>query len=164
MTLLLHGIDISHSRLVDLAKLADQAKPFYDWVEAKARRLLKTAATLDETLKGANQRDITALLAACYGASAEPNVPILTDGVGRSYPHSKACYYFFCLDYSRCSSATAWPASYARRQGIWKKARRCRGPGSDGSYLPVSGKCQNFSLGSRPRGNSRQIRRIAAQY
>ncbi len=95
MTLLLHGIDISHSRLVDLAKLADQAKPFYDWVEANARRLLKTAATLDEILKRANQKDITALLTACYGASAEPNVPILTDGVGRSYPRSKACYYFF---------------------------------------------------------------------
>src|SRR6266478_4235990 len=95
MTLSLRGIDISHSRLVDLAKLADQAKPFYDWVEAKARRLLKSSSTLDEILKHATQKDLTILLTACYGASAEANVPILTDGVGRSYPHSKACYYFF---------------------------------------------------------------------
>jgi hypothetical protein len=31
--LVIAGVDISHIRLVDLAGLADRAKPFYDWIE-----------------------------------------------------------------------------------------------------------------------------------
>jgi hypothetical protein len=95
MRLRLHGIDVSHSRLVELAKLADQARPFYDWVEARARKILKTTESLDSILSNATTENIAKLITSCYAASQEPNVPILIDGVGRSYRHSKGCYYFF---------------------------------------------------------------------
>lgn len=35
--LIVHKINIAHHRLIELTKLADQAKPFYDWVEKKAK-------------------------------------------------------------------------------------------------------------------------------
>ncbi len=31
----------------------------------------------------------------CYSAKDEANLPLLFDGVGRSYSHHKACYYIF---------------------------------------------------------------------
>jgi hypothetical protein len=89
------GIDVSHSRLVDLAKLADQAKPFYDWVTTQFQAHMATVETLDEILKTMSEADIRAAIVRCYILADQPQVPILTDGVGRTYPHLKACYYFF---------------------------------------------------------------------
>lgn len=37
--LIVHKINIAHYRLIELAKLADQAKPFYDWIEKHAKRI-----------------------------------------------------------------------------------------------------------------------------
>src|SRR5690349_2448315 len=89
------GIDISHSRLVDLAKLADQAKPFYDWVSTQFKVHLVSHETLDEILRTQTAEALRAAIARCYSLGDQPQIPILTDGVGRTYPHLKACYYFF---------------------------------------------------------------------
>lgn len=93
--LVLNGVDITHSRLVDLTKLADQSKPFYDWVEAQFQSVLSRSETLDEILSTATKNEIRAGIEHCYTADGASDLPLLFDGVGRSYPHSKACYYFF---------------------------------------------------------------------
>ncbi len=92
---IVENVDISHSRLVDLTKLADHARPFYDWAEKKFQTRLAVQKSLDEILLTATQDQIAAGLSACYNAVDEQNIPILFDGVGRSYPHQTACYYFF---------------------------------------------------------------------
>lgn len=93
--LLVSGIDITHSRLVELAKLADQAKPFYDWIEFRFQRHLLSEASLDEILRTAGKAEIRSAILYCYAAEDEINLPLLVDGIGRSYPHPKACYYMF---------------------------------------------------------------------
>lgn len=96
MTLLIvEGVDITHSRLVELTKLADQSKAFYDWVESKFQTILSRSESLDEILNIATQEEITLGIRGCYLADKTAGRPLLFDGVGRSYPHSKACYYFF---------------------------------------------------------------------
>lgn len=90
----LGGIDLSHSRLTELAKLADQAKPFYDWVTGQFRKLRQSNQSLTELLMTGTEEEILQGIAQCY-ESADKSIPLLTDGVGRSYQHSKACYYFF---------------------------------------------------------------------
>ncbi|MBV6449322.1 MAG: hypothetical protein MHPDNHAH_00032 [Anaerolineales bacterium] len=93
--LIVSGIDITHSRLVELTKLADQAKPFYNWIESRFQKMLSRKASLDEILRTASKAEIHQSILACYSVTGEKNVPFLFDGVGRSYPHSKACYYMF---------------------------------------------------------------------
>ncbi len=94
-SLIVSGIDISHSRLVDLTRLADQAKPFYDWIEGRFQRCLAKQVSLDEILRTASKAEIKSAILECYSAEGGTNLPMLFDGVGRSYPHSKACYYIF---------------------------------------------------------------------
>jgi hypothetical protein len=43
--LLVDGIDITHTRLVDVARLADRARPFYDWVEMTFQSSMTSSAT-----------------------------------------------------------------------------------------------------------------------
>jgi hypothetical protein len=93
--LIVSGVDITHSRLVELTKLADQAKPFYDWIESRFQKHLKKPLPLDEILRTATRIEIKSAILDCYSAEGELNLPILFDGVGRSYPHIKACYYTF---------------------------------------------------------------------
>jgi hypothetical protein len=93
--LIVSGVDITHSRLVELTKLADQAKPFYDWIESRFQKHLSKNASLDEILRTATRDEIKSAILDCYSAEGEPNLPLLFDGVGRSYPHAKACYYIF---------------------------------------------------------------------
>ncbi len=90
----LGGIDLSHSRLTELAKLADQAKPFYDWVTGQFRKLRQSNLSLTELLMTGTEEEILQGIVVCYD-STDKNIPLMTDGVGRSYQHSKACYYFF---------------------------------------------------------------------
>jgi len=94
-TLIVHGVDIAHSRLVDLTRLADQAEPFYHWVELTFRRTLHSQISLESLLQTLSRDQIEKCIIACYAAADEPNLPLLFDGVGRSYSHAKACYYFF---------------------------------------------------------------------
>jgi hypothetical protein len=93
--LIIHGVDLTHARLVDLTRLADQAKPFYDWLESKFRAHFDSADTLDQILRGADKAALESAILACYQAKSEAGLPLLFDGVGRSYPHAKACYYMF---------------------------------------------------------------------
>jgi hypothetical protein len=92
--LVVHQIDITHYRLIELVKLADQAKPFYDWVEKQARLITGSHRSLNEILFQCSQDDIAAIVRYCYSDSADDK-PILFDGIGRAYPHGKACFYFF---------------------------------------------------------------------
>jgi|GEM_PF-297743 len=93
--LLYKGIDISHTRLEELAALADQAKPFYDWVEDRFRSVSKMTNSLNDILFSASLSKIRSGMKVCFMAINEENLPLLFDGIGRSYPHQKACYYFF---------------------------------------------------------------------
>src|SRR5438876_6511193 len=93
--LVISGIDVSHSRLVELSKLADQAKPFYDWVTHQFQLQLKAKTTLEQMIQAATENDLQPAIARCYSPGVHAGIPILTDGVGRTYPHVKACYYFF---------------------------------------------------------------------
>ncbi len=92
--LIVHKVNISHYRLVELAKLANQAKPFYDWIEKHAKRLSGSHKNLGEILLEAKRPLIRKIIETCYN---DPNdeKPFLFDGIGRVYPHGKACFYFF---------------------------------------------------------------------
>lgn len=92
--LIVHQVDITHYRLIELTKLADQAKPFYEWVEKTAKRITGFPKELDEILMSANRDEIKSIIQACYQES-EDKRPFLFDGIGRVYPHTKACFYFF---------------------------------------------------------------------
>lgn len=93
--LVMVGVDISHARLLDLLKLADQAKPFYDWVETVFQSTLQTSANLEGCLFTATQAEIYIVIQRCYSASDQDAAPPLFDGAGRTYSHQKACFYFF---------------------------------------------------------------------
>ncbi len=93
--LVVDGIDISHFRLVELTRLADQARPFYDWVESQFQLALSRSSTLDDLLRNATGPEIRLAIERCYNATRTADLPVLFDGVGRTYVHSKACYYFF---------------------------------------------------------------------
>ncbi|MGH9943228.1 MAG: hypothetical protein ACRD9R_12845 [Pyrinomonadaceae bacterium] len=96
MTLLIvEGVDITHSRLVELTNLADQAEAFYDWVEARCQNVLSRDESLDQLLRSASEKEIRNVIADCYAAKQAQGLPLLFDGVGRSYQHARACYYFF---------------------------------------------------------------------
>ncbi len=89
-----HTVDISHPRLVELTKLADQAKPFYDWIEKKVKILTGSSKGLNDLLHELTEEEIKHALLACFMATDETK-PFLFDGAGRTYPHLKACFYFF---------------------------------------------------------------------
>jgi hypothetical protein len=93
--LLISGIDITHSRLVELAKLADQAKPFYDWIEKQFQLALGTNSDLNTNLVQASVEQLQIAIKASYMPADTTNLPILFDGTGRPYTHRKACFYFF---------------------------------------------------------------------
>lgn len=92
--LIVHQVDVAHYRLIELSKLADQAKPFYDWVEKHAKRITGSHKSINEIILGCSKRQIAAIIKSCYSDSADEK-PFLFDGIGRVYPHAKACFYFF---------------------------------------------------------------------
>jgi hypothetical protein len=92
--LIVHQVNISHYRLVELAKLADQAKPFFDWVEKKAKKTTGSHKGLSEILLTSSKKQIKDIIAECYQAD-EGSCPLLFDGIGRVYKHPKACFFFF---------------------------------------------------------------------
>ncbi|MDJ1172723.1 hypothetical protein [Roseofilum capinflatum] len=92
--LIVHEVNITHYRLVELSKLADQAKPFYDWVEKTAKRLTGSHKNLNEILMSVTKIELISIIDACYH-EVEEKRPLLFDGIGRVYPHKKACFYFF---------------------------------------------------------------------
>ena len=56
-SLLVHKVNISHYRLIQLTSLADQEKPFYDWVERQAQQLFNTDKDLNNILQNQDERD-----------------------------------------------------------------------------------------------------------
>lgn len=92
--LIVHQVNITHYRLIELATLADQAKPFYDWVEKHAKQVTGSHKPLSEILLNSSKREIEKIISACYRDDREEK-PFLFDGIGRVYPHTKACFYFF---------------------------------------------------------------------
>jgi hypothetical protein len=92
--IIVHQVNIAHYRLVELSKFADQAKPFYDWMEKVAKQLTGYNKSLSEILLTVNKPEIKQIILSCYSNEAEEK-PLLFDGVGRVYEHTKACFYFF---------------------------------------------------------------------
>lgn len=92
--LIVHQVNISHYRLVELSKLADQIKPFYDWVEKLAKRVTGSHKSLHEILMSCSKEQINEIITTCYFDNLTDK-PLLFDGIGRVYFHSKACFYFF---------------------------------------------------------------------
>lgn len=93
--LVVDGVDITHFRLVDLSKLADQSFAFYSWVELSFQTVLSTLEPLDDLLKTVSLEQLEAAITYCYEAPEHTSRPFLFDGIGRTYPHHKACFYFF---------------------------------------------------------------------
>lgn len=91
--LIVHQVNIAHYRLIELSKLVDQAKPFYDWIEKHARRISGSHKSLNEILLQCSRDEIASIINACYSDSTDEK-PFLFDGIGRTYPHAKACFYF----------------------------------------------------------------------
>jgi hypothetical protein len=91
---IVHKVNITHYRLIELAKLADQAKPFYDWVERQAKKVTGSHKTLHEILLSCSKTDLQNIITGCY-TDKQDEKPFLFDGIGRVYPHNKACFYFF---------------------------------------------------------------------
>jgi hypothetical protein len=88
------NVDITHSRLVELTKLADMAEPFYDWVEKIFRQTFHKTLSLNEILSVSTLPEIATGIRSCYFPYQE-ELPLLFDGIGRPYEHKKACFFFF---------------------------------------------------------------------
>lgn len=91
--LIVHQVNITHYRLIELAKLADQAKPFYDWIEKQAKKETGSHKSLNEIIFDSDKIVLKNIILNCY--KEKENKPFLFDGIGRVYPHTKACFYFF---------------------------------------------------------------------
>ena len=59
-----------------------------------AKRQTGSHKELTEILMSASKEDIFAIISSCYHET-EDKRPLLFDGIGRVYPHTKACFYFF---------------------------------------------------------------------
>jgi len=92
--LIVHQVNITHYRLVELSQLADQAKPFYDWVERMAKKQTGSHKLLNDILMNSTKNVLSSIILSCYHETYEKR-PLLFDGIGRVYPHAKACFYFF---------------------------------------------------------------------
>ncbi len=92
--LIVHKTNVSHYRLVELSALADQAKPFYDWVEKKAKRRTGSHKQLSDIFMRASKNVIRDVIVDCYDEEVAKR-PLLFDGIGRVYQHNKACFFFF---------------------------------------------------------------------
>jgi hypothetical protein len=93
--LIIAGVDISHERLIDLVSIAERARPFYDWVESQFSNHSRQLKTLNQSLNEFTLDELQGAITSCYFPSNKANIPKLFDGVGRTYPHTKACFYFF---------------------------------------------------------------------
>lgn len=92
--LVVHTVDVAHYRLIELTKLADQAKPFYEWVERKAKQIFSSHHSLHDILLKCPKIDLHHIINSCF-FDENTKRPLLFDGIGRVYPHYKACFYFF---------------------------------------------------------------------
>jgi hypothetical protein len=80
--------------IVHKVNVADQAKPFYDWVEKIAKQETGYNKSLSEILFKSNKAKIKKIICSCY-LNKQDEKPLLFDGIGRVYDHARACFYFF---------------------------------------------------------------------
>jgi hypothetical protein len=92
--IIVHQVNVAHYRLVELSNLAEQAKPFYDWVERVAKQITGYNKSLNDILFLCDKDKINQIIMACY-INEQDEKPLLFDGIGRIYEHTKACFYFF---------------------------------------------------------------------
>jgi len=92
--LIVHQVNIAHYRLIELSQLADQSKPFYDWVEKQSKKVTNSHQSLNDILLKSSIDTLKKIILSCY-ADNNDNKPMLFDGIGRVYKHSQACFYFF---------------------------------------------------------------------
>jgi hypothetical protein len=92
--LIVHKVNVAHYRLVELSKLADQAKPFYDWIEKHAKKVTGSHRSLNEIILTCTKAELKDIIINCYLDATEEK-PFLFDGIGRPYPHIRSCFYFF---------------------------------------------------------------------
>lgn len=91
---LVHQINIAHYRLIQLTSLAEQERPFYEWVERHAKDQTHSDVTLNDFLMNSNLDAIKKLITMVYFDKSNDR-PHLFDGVGRFYEHRKASFFFF---------------------------------------------------------------------
>lgn len=90
-----YGADLTHARLIELIKLAEAAKPFYDWVVRQCQAVRGNRKTLTENLLVMSLEELVGFLRTCYDAVRIPTLPALFDGKGEKYKHRTACFYLF---------------------------------------------------------------------
>ena len=91
----LYGVDFTHYRLLDLISLANQAEPFFKWVEKQFQRTMHRADSLDLLIKKASLEEIREALYLCMESEPTEDIPKLYDGGGIPYQHKKACFFMF---------------------------------------------------------------------
>lgn len=92
--MLVHKVNIAHYRLVQLTALAEQGRPFYEWVERLAKAQAHSDITLDDFLMKSDLDSIRILINSVYFDESLQK-PHLFDGAGRVYEHKKASFFFF---------------------------------------------------------------------
>lgn len=95
LSVIVAGVDFSHARLAELMKLADAARPFYDWVEIQAQSIAHNRESLNANLMAFEIEELKQLIENCYRMPLQSTRPVLFDGAGREYAHAKACFHFF---------------------------------------------------------------------
>ena len=88
-----HGVNISHLRLLELTKLADQAKPYYEFIERIAKQVTCSHYSLNEILLTASKSKLKQIFTAVY-MNDDFSRPPLFDGIGVPYAKHKASFFF----------------------------------------------------------------------
>ena len=78
----IYGVDFSHLRLTELMKIADQAEPFYRWVEKIFRQVSGRADSLEVIIDIEDRFILEQGVRRCFAAEGKPDVPKLFNGVG----------------------------------------------------------------------------------
>ena len=91
----IHGVDFTHARLVDLTKLADQAAPFYLWIERQFQRYFHSSKSFQDLVLTATLDELIGSIQSCYEADDVSRLPKLFDGGGVPYRHLEACFFMF---------------------------------------------------------------------
>jgi len=93
--LVVAGVDFVHFRLLDLTRIANQAEPFYRWVEIVFQRATHSSQPLEKLVKSLSLRELERCIRACYKEDSSSSMPKLFNGGGVPYSHRAACFNFF---------------------------------------------------------------------
>lgn len=93
--LVLFDVDFTNYRISELVDLANQAKPFYQWIEKQFQMLMHSSDEFPSLMHRATLEQLRCLVERCMNYPSPEEVPKLYDGGGIPYPHKKACYFMF---------------------------------------------------------------------